>query len=301
MLTKEKFHALLRQGPLFLDGATGSNLQKAGMPAGVCPEQWILEHPECLVQLQKSYLHRGSDIVYAPTFSANRIKLTEYGLENRLEEMNRELVGLSKRAIGEYMVEKRNAEFIPFIAGDVTMTGKLLEPLGPLSFDEAVEVYKEQMRVLVASGVDLTEIDLQMLDGASIRIGTVAGIRYCTAINKQQLDDLVSTNGEANVEIGTIIAPTRYVTEAGAFTMEKLDALKASKGFANDAYVKVKATYGYAFDTERINGVDYYVFAGSLENIKEQNQLQENQFQNSKQVINKEKMYIIMFQNQKTA
>ena len=124
----------------------------------------------------------------------------------------------------------------------------------------------------VASGVDLTEIDLQMLDGASIRIGTVAGIRYCTAINKQQLDDLVSTNGEANVEIGTIIAPTRYVTEAGAFTMEKLDALKASKGFANDAYVKVKATYGYAFDTERINGVDYYVFAGSLENIKEQNQ-----------------------------
>lgn len=161
-MTKKEFRELVEGRLVFLDGATGSNLQKAGMPAGVCPEQWILENPDCFIGLQKSYLHRGTDILYAPTFSANRIKLAEYGLENRLTELNRQLVDLSKRAVGEYIVEKRNAEFIPFIAGDATMTGKLLEPLGPLSFEEAVEVYKEQMRVLVASGVDLLVIETMM-------------------------------------------------------------------------------------------------------------------------------------------
>lgn len=161
-MTKKEFRELAESRLVFLDGATGSNLQRAGMPAGVCPEQWILDNPDCFISLQKSYLHRGTDILYAPTFSANRIKLAEYGLEDRLEEMNRELVGLSKRAVGEYMVEKRNAEFIPFIAGDVTMTGKLLTPLGPLSFEEAVNTYKEQMRVLADSGVDLLVIETMM-------------------------------------------------------------------------------------------------------------------------------------------
>ena len=139
-----------------------------------------MEHPDSLVQLQKSYLHRGTDIIYAPTFSANRIKLAEYGLEDRIEELNRELVGLSKRAVGEYMVEKRNAEFIPFIAGDVTMTGKLLQPLGTLAFEEAVEVYKEQMRILVQAGVDLfvieTMMSLQETRAALIAAGEVCDL-----------------------------------------------------------------------------------------------------------------------------
>ena len=75
-MTKKEFRELVESRLVFLDGATGSNLQKAGMPTGVCPEQWILENPDCFIGLQKSYLHRGTDILYAPTFSANRIKLT---------------------------------------------------------------------------------------------------------------------------------------------------------------------------------------------------------------------------------
>lgn len=161
-MTKQEFRELAEQRIIFLDGATGSNLQKAGMPTGVCPEAWILENQDCFINLQKRYLHRGTDILYAPTFSANRIKLEEYGLNEKLEEMNRQLVELSKRAVGEYMVENRNAEFIPYIAGDVTMTGKLLAPLGPLSFEAAVDVYKEQMRVLVSTGVDLLVIETMM-------------------------------------------------------------------------------------------------------------------------------------------
>ncbi len=161
-MTKQEFRELAEQRLVFLDGATGSNLQRAGMPAGVCPEVWILEHPDCFIRLQKSYLHRGTDILYAPTFTANRIKLAEYGLEDKLPEINRGLVELSKRAVGEYMVEQRNAQMIPYIAGDVTMTGQLLAPLGPLSFEKAVEVYKEQMRLLVSAGVDLFVIETMM-------------------------------------------------------------------------------------------------------------------------------------------
>ena len=179
-MTKQEFRQLVQERLVFLDGATGSNLQKAGMPTGVCPEQWILENPDCFVQLQKQYLHSGTDILYAPTFSANRIKLEEYGLAQSLREMNLRLVELSKRAVGEYMVEERNAECIPFIAGDLTMTGKLLVPLGPLSFETAVEVYKEQIEVLVSAGVDLlvieTMMSLQEARAALIAAGEVSNL-----------------------------------------------------------------------------------------------------------------------------
>lgn len=178
-MTKQEFRELAEQRILFLDGATGSNLQKAGMPTGVCPEAWILENEECFINLQKKYLHRGTDILYAPTFSANRIKLAEYGLEGKLEEMNRRLVELGKRAVGEYMVENRNASFIPYIAGDVTMTGKLLAPLGPLSFEEAVSVYKEQMQVLVSAGVDLLVIET-MMSLQEARAAVIAAGEICT-------------------------------------------------------------------------------------------------------------------------
>ena len=76
-MTKEQFRALASQKILILDGATGSNLLKAGMPGGVCPEQWIAENPEALYALQRANVEAGSDIVYAPTFSANRVKLAE--------------------------------------------------------------------------------------------------------------------------------------------------------------------------------------------------------------------------------
>ena len=161
-MTRQEFRELAEQRFVILDGATGSNLQKMGMPTGVCPELWILEHPEVFIGLQKSYLQNGTDILYAPTFSANRIKLAEYGLEERLLEMNRSLVGLSKRAVGEFMVENRDQATIPLIAGDVTMTGRLIAPVGDLDFEEAVDVYKQQMQCLADAGVDLLVIETMM-------------------------------------------------------------------------------------------------------------------------------------------
>lgn len=151
-MTREEFRKRISGGLLFLDGATGSNLQKCGMPPGVCPEQWIAENPGHLIRLQRDYVRAGSDLIYAPTFSANRIKLREYGLEGRIRELNRRLVELSREAAGDGVL----------VAGDLTMTGEQLAPLGKLDFEELVEVYREQGSCLSEAGVDLFVVETMM-------------------------------------------------------------------------------------------------------------------------------------------
>lgn len=151
-MTREEFQALVKEGPVFMDGATGTNLQQAGMPVGICPEQWILENPDVIIDLQRRYVEAGTDILFAPTFTANRIKLEEYGLEEQLASMNHRLVSLSREA----------AEGRALIAGDMTMTGKQLYPLGEMMFEELVEVYREQATILVEAGVDLFVVETMM-------------------------------------------------------------------------------------------------------------------------------------------
>ena len=152
-MTRKAFREMIESRIVILDGATGSNLQRAGMPTGVCPEQWILEHPQVLIDLQRAYVEAGTNIVYAPTFTASRIKLEEYGLEDRLEQMNRDLVALSKKAV---------ADSGALVAGDLTMTGKQLAPIGALPFETLIGVYKEQAAVLADAGVDLFVVETMM-------------------------------------------------------------------------------------------------------------------------------------------
>ena len=142
----------MKENPIFLDGATGSNLQRQGMSAGVCPERWILENREVLIKLQQDFVDAGTNIVYAPTFTANRIKLAEYGLEAQIREINRELVALSRKAVGDRAL----------VAGDLTMTGAQLAPMGKLDFEELIDVYKEQIAFLVEAGVDLLVVETMM-------------------------------------------------------------------------------------------------------------------------------------------
>ena len=143
---------MIKETPIFLDGATGSNLLKRGMPAGVCPEKWILEHKDVLIGLQREFIEAGSNIIYAPTFSANRIKLKEYGLEKQIREMNFELVAAAKEAAGTKA----------FVAGDITMTGEQLAPMGKMDFEELVDIYKEQIGYLAEAGVDLLVVETMM-------------------------------------------------------------------------------------------------------------------------------------------
>ena len=144
-MTREQFQTLVKQKILVLDGGTGTNLQKAGMPTGVCPEKWILDHKDVMIKLQTDYINAGSTIIYAPTFSGNRIKLAEYGLADRIVEINTELVKLSKKAC-------RMEGMRGYVAGDLTMTGVALEPIGPMKLEELIDIYKEQASYLLEAG-----------------------------------------------------------------------------------------------------------------------------------------------------
>lgn len=155
-MTREDFQQFVNEKIIYLDGATGSNLVKAGMPSGVCPEQWILEHRNVMLDLQKQYVAVGSNILYAPTFTANRIKLGEYHLENQMTSMIHELVGISKEAA------KSSTHGKVYVAGDITMTGEQLCPVGKLELEELIGVYKEQIIAMEQAGVDLLVIETMM-------------------------------------------------------------------------------------------------------------------------------------------
>ena len=170
MLTTTQFHKLLEKAPLVLDGATGSNLMLAGMPRGCCAEQWILENPEALVQLQRSYAAAGSDIVYAPTFQAQPIALEKVGLERQTEAVNAALVALSRSAAPGKLV-----------AGDLTTLAAFTESWNPENFDLLVENYRRQIRGLVDGGADLLVAETLMYPQEAEAILTAAELENAGA------------------------------------------------------------------------------------------------------------------------
>ena len=171
-MNREAFSEYVGGRIIYLDGATGTNLNKAGMPGGVCPEQWILEHPEVMKKLQKDFLEAGTDILYAPTFTANRVKLAEYGLEGKLKEMVRDLVAISKQAIRE------SGKQTALVAGDLTMTGQQLRPIGPMEPEHLIDIYKEQILALEEAGVDLLVVET-MMSLAEVRCALIAAKEVC--------------------------------------------------------------------------------------------------------------------------
>lgn len=144
MLTREEFHAKIAQGVRILDGATGSNLQKAGMPRGCCAEEWILANPEQLVALQRSYAEAGAQILYAPTFQAQPLALERVNLHRQTEAVNAHLAALSRSAAPDCM-----------IAGDITTLAAFCDSWDERNFDLLVDNYRRQIRGLMDGGVDI--------------------------------------------------------------------------------------------------------------------------------------------------
>ncbi len=144
MLTREEFRQLVSGGTVLLDGATGSNLQKLGMPRGCCSEEWILANPEKLVQLQRQYVQAGSKILYAPTFQAQPIALEKVGLERQTEAVNAHLTALSRSISSDVLV-----------AGNLTTLAAFTDSWDPEKFDLLVENYRRQIRGLIDGGADL--------------------------------------------------------------------------------------------------------------------------------------------------
>ncbi len=164
----KEFKSLLEEKVLVLDGATGTELQDAGLPQGACPEAWVLDNPDKLISVQKRYFAAGSDAVYTCTFGANRLKLKEFGLADKAMEINRKLALISREAAGKNKL----------IAGDIGPTGSFVEPFGDLPFEEAVEIFKEQATGLLKGGVDLFVIET-MMDIQEARAALIAIKELC--------------------------------------------------------------------------------------------------------------------------
>lgn len=135
--------------PLILDGAMGTQLHKRGLPRGACTEEWVLAHPAAVADIQGAYVAAGSQVVYAPTFGANRVMLEKHGLFNKVEPFNAALVALSKAAV------KGRA----FVAGDISSVGGVLYPMGDMRFEDLYDIYLEQAAALNDAGVDLFVIE----------------------------------------------------------------------------------------------------------------------------------------------
>lgn len=175
-MNKTVFKERVNQKIIILDGAFGTELQKQGMPAGVCPEQWVLDHPDSIVSIQKEYAAAGSNVVYTCTFSGNRMKLEEFGLADQVLEINRRLALLSREAVGRSGL----------VAGDLSITGQFIRPFGPIPFEEAVAVFKEQVQGLLEGGVDLfaieTMTDLQEARAAVIAVKESCSLPICVTM-----------------------------------------------------------------------------------------------------------------------
>lgn len=143
-MTKEQFRKLT-ENILLLDGATGSNLMASGMPRGICTETWVIEHKDIFQELQRAYIAAGSQVIYAPTFGGNRINLAKHSLTDRIEEINRTLVGYSRELAGDGV----------YVAGDITTSGSFITADGDYTYDDAFKMYQEQIKILADSGIDL--------------------------------------------------------------------------------------------------------------------------------------------------
>ncbi len=171
MLTKEQFHEKISAGIRFLDGATGSNLMKAGMPRGCCTEQWVLSHPDALIALQKAYADAGSQILYAPTFQAQPIALEKVGLADQTEQINAQLVALSKSISPDVLV-----------AGDLTTLATFTDSWDPDKFDLLVDNYRRQIQGLLEGGADLLAAETLLYPQEAEAIFTAAELEGAGAV-----------------------------------------------------------------------------------------------------------------------
>ncbi len=168
-MNQKDFRARLKQGPILCDGAMGTLLDLYEYP-DLPHDAQNIRNPDIVERIHREYIEAGAEIIQTNTFSANRYRLAQYHLDDRIREINRAGVEIARRAAGDHV----------FVAGSVGPLGKLLEPLGKVTLKEAREIFEEQIGVLLDTGVDLlileTFVSLTELDQA------IAAAKNLTAI-----------------------------------------------------------------------------------------------------------------------
>jgi 5-methyltetrahydrofolate--homocysteine methyltransferase len=161
---------LSQEGTLIADGATGTLLQKAGLPPGTAPDRWNLENPDAIRTMYKGYVDAGSDLILTNTFGSNRLRLEGQGLHDQVREVNMAAAQLAREAAGERVM----------VVGDLGPTGHMFAPFGDLSHEDAVSIYKEQASILVEAGVD--GLLIETMSDLNEAKAAVEGARMATSL-----------------------------------------------------------------------------------------------------------------------
>lgn len=162
------FLEYIQQRFLILDGATGTYMQSNGMSPGICPEHFALNNPQVLQDIQRKYIKAGSRAIYTFTMGGNAHKLADFSLSDQAQHINEELAAISVDAAGNDA----------FVGGDISTTGSFLAPLGELEFEQAVDIYKQQINALVKGGIDFIVIET-MIDIQETRAAIIAAKEVC--------------------------------------------------------------------------------------------------------------------------
>lgn len=138
---------------LIADGATGTNLQHAGLAPGAHTEEWVIDRPGQILELERAFIGAGADIILTCTFGATAIRMHGSKYDNRIEELNQTAALIAREAAG------RKGDVL--VAGSMGPLGKLLKPYGPITREQAVAAFAEQARGLSAGGADLLIVETQ--------------------------------------------------------------------------------------------------------------------------------------------
>lgn len=220
-----------------LDGATGTELIKRGMPSGACPEGWILEHPDVIAELQREYADAGSDIVLAPTFGAIRAKLEAGGVNGDVTEINRKLAEISRSAVPDSVA----------VAADVSPTGFFIAPFGDETMNGLISIYEEQMSAFDRCDIVISETNMTVSDA---RAAMLAAKR----ILKKPIFVTFTCNPEGRTMTGASVAAALVICKslgASAFGLncgsgpeEMLEVIKTMAPYAGSLPLIAKPNAG---------------------------------------------------------
>jgi 5-methyltetrahydrofolate--homocysteine methyltransferase len=160
---KQPFLQAIKERVLVLDGAMGTMLQERGLKPGQSPEELNLTMPEVVAGVHREYLLAGADIIVTNTFGGSREKLSHYGLEEKLLEINARGVEIARQVAGD----------TAYVAASMGPTGKFVEPVGDFTFDEMAGQFREQAQALIGAGADLITLET-FLDIKETRAAVIA-------------------------------------------------------------------------------------------------------------------------------
>jgi 5-methyltetrahydrofolate--homocysteine methyltransferase len=239
-----KWRALLAEGGTILaDGAMGTMLFANGLQFGDPPEAWNVAHPDVVRRIHRGYIDAGSRIVLTNTFGGNRLRLRLHNLDSRVHELNRTAAILLR-------AESDAAGGRALVAGDIGPSGEIMEPLGTLSEAEAVDVFEEQARALIAGGVDL--IWIETMSHLSEITAAIRGARNASAEIPIIATMTFDTRGHTMMGVSPEAA-ARALLEAGSDAIggncgngpdELLPVVEKMHAVAPDAVIVAKSNAG---------------------------------------------------------